>query len=114
MGQKVNHRRKPIRRSGASFSWDIFSGLSNKEVRPAPYSATYADKLDQAELSQYMHRILTSNLPYYKALARFQDRPLYIPRNGRDARNHRMYMRLTVSGLSILKTQFAKKPKNPV
>lgn len=113
MGQNVKHR-KHLRRSGASFSRDVFSGLSNKEVRPAPYSSAYAAKLSQVELSQYLHRIISSNLPYYTALARYRNKPFHVPRHRLDWKNHQLLSRLTVSGLTILKTQFAKKPKNPV
>lgn len=113
MGQKIKHK-KLNRRSSASFNGDVFWGLTNKEVCPQPYSSTYAAKLNQVELSQHLHRIITSNLPYYTALATYKSKRFPIPRKGQNHKNHRLLSRLTESGLAILKTQFAKKPKNPV
>lgn len=113
MGQKVKHR-KQAKCTEAFCIGNIYPIPSNKEIQPSPYSSAYAAKLTQAELSQYLHRIITSNLPYYTALARYRNKPFHVPRHRLDWKNHQLLSRLTVSGLTILKTQFAKKPKNPV
>lgn len=114
MGQKVKHS-KLIKRGGASFSGDVFSGLSNEEANAAlSHSQTYATLLTQPEQSAYLRTILTSNLPYYKALAKHRNRSFPIPRSRHDAKNHHLLSRLTESGLSVMQMQFAKKPKNPV
>ena len=85
-----------------------------KTLASLPYSDTYAATLNQVDLSGYLYGIIKSNLPYYSALAKHISRPYRVPHNRRDYKNGRIRSRLTASALTILKTQFAKKPKNPV
>ena len=72
--------------------------------------------LTQKELHAYLHNTLLSNIPYYKALARYQHRKrrLVIYADGRRHKNEKAFYRLTETGLRLLKTGFSKKPKNPV
>ena len=76
--------------------------------------------LPKREQDALLYKAIMSNLPYYHALARYRDRRERaatgrVKREGRMwHKNLRLCFRLTESGLCLLKTGYAKKPKNPV
>lgn len=87
------------------------------QVAPSHLSLSSLSKREQDAL---LHKTIMSNPPYYTALAHYRDRRERaatgrINRQGAMwHKNLRMYFRLTQSGLCLLKTGYAKKPKSPV
>jgi hypothetical protein len=92
--------------------------LPKKDRRNTAYSMGYhtpvSAMLSKQDLHAYLHHAITQNIPYFKALTRYRNRRQTAPQSCRDAKNARVRNRLTESGLHLLKTQWAKKPKNPV
>ncbi len=87
-----------------------------RHVEPyLPYSQQISNTVrKQQESCASLHTLITSNLPYYKALAKLQNRRLLLPHTFSKYKNLCLLSRLTVSGLSVMQMQFVKKPKNPV
>lgn len=94
--------------------------LSKQRPDAAMPSRAVLAQLSQPEYHAYLHNTILSNLPYYTALARYRDlrnRTAEGRMRGESTmgrKNLRVYFRLTESGLCLLKTGFAKKPKSPV